>query len=59
MTQRFRAGDRVQHDTFGSGIVVESRPTRDGDEQVTVAFEGVGIKRLMASLAPMEKQDAD
>jgi DNA helicase-2/ATP-dependent DNA helicase PcrA len=58
-TQRFRAGDRVQHATFGSGIVVESRPTRDGDEQVTVAFEGVGIKRLMASLAPMEKQDTN
>jgi DNA helicase-2/ATP-dependent DNA helicase PcrA len=55
--QRFRAGDRVRHETFGSGIVVESRPTRDGDEQVTVAFEGVGIKRLMASLAPMHTAD--
>ena len=25
------------------------------DEQVTVAFAGVGIKRLMAGMAPMEK----
>jgi DNA helicase-2/ATP-dependent DNA helicase PcrA len=50
----FETGDEVLHDVFGQGIVIESKPA-GGDEQVTVAFAGVGLKRLMAGLAPMEK----
>jgi DNA helicase-2/ATP-dependent DNA helicase PcrA len=53
---RFQTGDKVKHQIFGQGIVVESKPV-SGDEQVTVAFAGVGLKRLMASMAPMEKVD--
>jgi DNA helicase-2/ATP-dependent DNA helicase PcrA len=50
---RYRVGQRVLHDTFGEGIVLESRGR--GDEQiVTVNFEDAGQKRLIASLAPME-----
>jgi DNA helicase-2/ATP-dependent DNA helicase PcrA len=50
---RFRTGQRVRHVTFGEGLVVESRV--DGaDEIVTVAFEEVGLKRLLANLAPLE-----
>jgi DNA helicase-2/ATP-dependent DNA helicase PcrA len=56
--QRFRTGDQVQHQAFGQGVVIESMLV-DGDEQVTVAFAGVGLKRLMASMAPMEKLEAD
>ncbi|MBN1659691.1 MAG: UvrD-helicase domain-containing protein [Anaerolineae bacterium] len=52
--RHFQTGDEVQHEVFGRGIVVESR-VQGSDEQVTVAFAGAGIKRLMASLAPMEK----
>jgi DNA helicase-2/ATP-dependent DNA helicase PcrA len=52
--QRFQTGDEVQHTVFGKGMVIESKPAGD-DEQVTVAFAGAGLKRLMASLAPMEK----
>lgn len=49
----FRAGQRVRHATFGEGLVVESRV--DGaDEIVTVVFERVGLKRLMASYASLE-----
>jgi len=55
---RFQAGDRVIHKVFGDGIVTASKPV-SGDEEVTVAFPGVGLKRLMASLAPMEKADKD
>jgi len=33
-------------------------PTRD-DQEVTVVFEGAGIKKLLASLAPLEKIDKD
>jgi DNA helicase-2/ATP-dependent DNA helicase PcrA len=51
---QFETGDEVQHEVFGQGIVVESKPA-GGDEQVTVAFAGVGLKRLMAGMAPMEK----
>jgi DNA helicase-2/ATP-dependent DNA helicase PcrA len=51
---RFQTGDEVVHDAFGRGVVIESKVSR-GDEQVTVAFAGVGLKRLMASMAPMTK----
>jgi DNA helicase-2/ATP-dependent DNA helicase PcrA len=44
----------VIHAVFGKGIVIESKLV-GGDEQVTVAFPGMGLKRLMASIAPMEK----
>jgi DNA helicase-2/ATP-dependent DNA helicase PcrA len=54
---RFRTGDQVQHQVFGKGVVIESKPV-SGDEQVTVAFPGVGLKRLMASMAPMEKVES-
>ena len=47
LTPRFRAGDRVLHTSFGEGMVVESRLT-GGDEEVTVAFRGRGVKRLLA-----------
>lgn len=53
---QFRAGQRVRHAQFGEGLVIESRP--DGaDEIVTVSFEGVGLKRLVASLAQLERVD--
>ena len=49
----FRDGDRVQHAHFGSGVVVTSKLTRS-DEEVTIAFVGVGVKTLAASLANLE-----
>ena len=51
---RFETGDTVEHQVFGRGVVIESEAS-GGDEQVTVAFAGVGLKRLMASMAPMDK----
>ncbi|MFQ5857170.1 MAG: UvrD-helicase domain-containing protein [Anaerolineae bacterium] len=50
----FRAGDRVRHHTFGEGVVVESRLSH-GDEEVEIAFVGQGVKKLLASLAKLEK----
>jgi DNA helicase-2/ATP-dependent DNA helicase PcrA len=50
----FRAGDHVQHPTFGEGVVVGSRLSH-GDEEVEVAFVGQGVKKLLASLANLEK----
>jgi DNA helicase-2/ATP-dependent DNA helicase PcrA len=51
----FKRRDSVQHPSFGVGTVIESERTRDGDEQVTIAFPGVGIKKLLASLANLTK----
>ena len=51
---RFRAGQRVQHTTFGEGLVIDSRIDQD-DELVTVMFEEVGLKRLMASVANLKQ----
>ena len=48
--QKFRAGIRVNHPTWGEGIVLDSR-AQDSDEIVDVVFNSVGIKRLAASLA--------
>jgi DNA helicase-2/ATP-dependent DNA helicase PcrA len=51
---QFKRRDSVQHPTFGVGTVIESTVTR-ADEEVTVAFPGVGIKKLLASLANLKK----
>jgi DNA helicase-2/ATP-dependent DNA helicase PcrA len=53
-TPGFETGDQVRHEVFGQGVVIECKAAGD-DWQVTVAFAGVGLKRLMASMAPMEK----
>jgi DNA helicase-2/ATP-dependent DNA helicase PcrA len=49
-----QAGDRVRHTTFGDGVVVSCLPSA-GDHEVTVQFDGVGLKRLLLSYAPLEK----
>ena len=53
----FQPGDRVRHDHFGEGVVVSARDQR-GDTEVTVAFEGQGVKRLMLNFAPLTKVSA-
>ncbi len=50
----FKTGDEVSHTKFGQGVVIESKLTGN-DEEVVVAFTGVGIKKLVASLARLEK----
>jgi len=49
----FRLGDKVRHPVFGEGVVVESA-IKNGEEEVTVAFPGKGIKRLLVRLAKLE-----
>ena len=51
---QLRAGQRVKHSMFGTGVVVNSRPVKD-DVRVTVAFSKEGVKMLMASMAGLEK----
>ena len=49
-----RVGDHVRHSKFGNGIVMNCLPTKD-DHEVTVAFEQASVKKLLLSLAPLEK----
>ena len=48
-------GDLVRHSAFGEGVVTGWEPDAS-DVQVTVEFrDGVGVKRLLLSFAPLEK----
>jgi len=53
-----KVGDRVRHSKFGPGIVMNCNPTRT-DHELTVVFEEAGVKKLLASLAPLEKMEQD
>ena len=48
----FDPGDRVTHASFGEGVVVSCKAVKD-DYEVTVAFDGSGVKRLLHSLAKL------
>ena len=49
-----KTGDSIRHATFGEGVVMECVATA-GDHEVTVEFsEGVGVKKLLLSYAPLE-----
>jgi DNA helicase-2/ATP-dependent DNA helicase PcrA len=51
---RFSIGDQVTHPSFGEGVVLESRDRGD-DEEVTVVFADIGVKRIVGSyLTPQE-----
>lgn len=50
----YTPGERVAHAKFGRGTVVACEPA-GGDLRVTVAFEGQGVKQLLASIAPLER----
>ena len=49
-----KPGEKVRHTRFGEGVVVGCLAIKD-DCEVTVAFRGVGVKKLLLSLAPLEK----
>ena len=47
---KFKDGDRVEHEVFGSGLIISSK--RD---ELTIAFSKAGLKKLSASIAPLKK----
>ncbi len=47
-------GDHVRHREFGEGTVVQVRQSGD-EEEVTVAFPGAGMRRLLARYAGLER----
>ena len=50
---KYQPGMKVRHSKFGEGTVIVVR-NEGASQKVDVAFKGVGIKTLMAHLAPME-----
>lgn len=50
----YKEGDRVRHDRFGEGTVEQ---IKDGpkDYEVTVCFDKVGVKKMFASFAKLER----
>jgi len=50
----FRPGDKVSHAQFGTGIVLNSSGSGE-DEQVTVAFDSAGVKKLVLAYAKLQK----
>jgi len=53
--QQYQVGDTVTHSHFGEGTVVEYKEVRN-DAEVTVVFKDAGKKRLLASIAGLQKQ---
>jgi len=53
-TLTLKIGDHVRHSIFGDGEVLNCSPNGD-DNEVTVAFTEAGTRRLLLSLAPLEK----
>ena len=57
-TSPFDPGDHVKHKIFGEGVVVGCLITPLGNDfEVTVAFKGQGVKRLLASISNLEISD--
>ena len=57
-TLELKVGDWVRHSKFGDGVVMDCLPDR-GDRVVTVSFEEAGVKKLLLSLAKLEKIEKD
>ena len=46
-------GDKARHRKWGLGTVVMIKE-REGDKELTIAFDKGGLKRLLLSIAPIE-----
>jgi DNA helicase-2/ATP-dependent DNA helicase PcrA len=57
-TLTLKVGDHVYHSKFGPGIVMACNPT-NVDQELTVVFEQAGVKKLLASLAPLERTEKE
>ena len=55
--KQFAPADKVMHSVFGRGTVISSQVVGN-DEEVLIAFEGKGIKKLSASMAKLQRLDS-
>lgn len=51
---KFKAGDAVEHRTFGRGEILKATPCGN-DCILEIQFESIGVKRLMAAFAKVKK----
>lgn len=51
----WKGGDKVTHPTFGNGTVITSKIVGK-DEELQVAFDGAGVKRLLAAYAKLTRR---
>ena len=51
------AGTQVHHESFGNGVVVSCKPTRN-DWEIVINFKDAGKKKLLLSLAHLEAGNA-
>ena len=52
--RKFNLGDKVMHTRFGMGTIVAIEDVQD-DSKLSIAFKQAGIKKFLASLAPLKK----
>ena len=50
----YKAGDTVEHKTFGAGLVLTATPMAN-DTLLEIAFDKVGTKKLFANFARLKK----
>ena len=53
-TLGLRVGDRVEHGSFGEGIIIDISGSRD-DTQAVINFSAKGTKHLLLAWAPLKK----
>ena len=53
-SESYSAGQRVEHGTFGKGLIVSVSPMGN-DTLLEIAFDTVGTKKLMAAYAKLKK----
>lgn len=53
-TADYKVGDTVRHKTFGTGVILTTKPMGN-DMLMEVAFDKAGTKKIMANFAKLEK----
>jgi DNA helicase-2/ATP-dependent DNA helicase PcrA len=52
-TNDVNVGTKVTHKKWGIGTIVQIKD-RNNDKEIVIAFDKVGLKRLLLSIAPIE-----
>ena len=50
----FKAGDKIEHKLWGNGEILRVKKSSE-DLELDVAFRSVGLKKILASIAPIKK----
>ncbi|MHB1253057.1 MAG: 3'-5' exonuclease, partial [Candidatus Humimicrobiaceae bacterium] len=50
----FKTGDKIEHKLWGSGEILRVKKSSD-DLELDVAFRSVGLKKILASIAPIRR----